>query len=249
MSSLTKQEALIPEAVPDRRSPKSLIDLAVSQGANAEAIGKLWEIQKEWEAHEAKKQFEEAFALFKRNVPKILKTKHVKFANRDGSITEYCHARLDQITDTLGESLRAVGITMSWDASVEGSVTCVLNGFGHTHRGATLASPPDKSGGKNDVQAVGSRTSYLMRYTALMTVGEVPEDAMPDDDGRTSQGLEETAIIEFCDSINDAASIEELRTRFEPAWKAAKTANDLEAQKRFMAVKESRKKNLREMAQ
>lgn len=243
-----EQQALIPEAVA-KPSPKSLIELAVAQGANAEAIGKLWEIQKQWEANEARKQFEEAFALFKRNVPDILKTKHVKFANRDGSITEYHHARLDELTQTVGDALRAVGITMTWDASTEGSVTCVLSGFGHTHRGATLSSPPDKSGGKNDVQAIGSRTSYLMRYTALMTIGEVPKDAIPDDDGRTTEGLTETAVIEFCDTMKDAMSMDELRARFDEAWKAAKAANDLEAQKRFMVVKEQRKKDIREMAQ
>jgi hypothetical protein len=57
-------------------SPADLFEL-VKAGANADAIEKLWQVQKEWKAAEAKDRFDAAFATFKKNAPEILKTKRV----------------------------------------------------------------------------------------------------------------------------------------------------------------------------
>jgi hypothetical protein len=220
------------------------MELALDPNTDADKLTKLLDAQLRWEANEARKQFEAAFSLFKSNAPTILKNAHVKFTNRDGSVTEYWHAKLDELTKTLGESLRAVGITMAWDSGADGSVTCVLNGFGHTHRGATLTSPPDKSGGKNDVQAVGSRSAYLMRYTALMTVGEVPAGVMPDDDGRSSEIMPEQAIEDYCIAIRDESTMEGLKKIFSEAYKKATALSDQSARGRLTTVYEARKREI-----
>jgi hypothetical protein len=237
------QEALLPEVIARPSLQDRLLELALDPNTDADKLTKLLDAQLRWEANEARKQFEAAFALFKRDAPKILKSGHVKFVNRDGSVTEYWHAKLDELTKTLGESLRAVGITMAWDSGADGSVTCVLNGFGHTHRGATLTSPPDKSGGKNDVQAVGSRSAYLMRYTSLMTVGEVPEGAMPDNDGRT-EGIDGSSLEDWLTTIRDAANNDELKHAYFKAKEAANAASDSTAMKQFVAAKDKRYREL-----
>lgn len=59
------------------------------------------------------------------------------------------------------------------------SVTCVLTGHGHEEEN-TLAGPPDASGSKNAIQAIGSTLTYLQRYTLVQALGLAASD---DDDG------------------------------------------------------------------
>ena len=60
-------------------------------------------------------------------------------------------------------------------------VTCVLSHIlGHSER-VTLQASPDQSGGKNNIQAVGSTVTYLERYTLLAVTGLAT--AEQDDDG------------------------------------------------------------------
>lgn len=227
-------------------TPMRLIELAVEKGADASQLAVLMDLQLKWEANEARKNFERAFDKFKADVPAIIKTRHVSFANRDGSQTDYWHAELDKVSTVINEELQKVGITLAWDSqelNARTTVTCVLSGFGHTHRGATLSAPADTSGGKNNVQAVGSSTSYLMRYTMFMTIGEVPQGAMPDDDARTNS-MGETAIEEYCIALRDSFEIAPLQAIFKEAWNKAKGLNDRNAQERFRKVYEEKKADI-----
>lgn len=64
------------------------------------------------------------------------------------------------------------------------SVTCILSHRdGHSEEN-TLSGPADKTGNKNDVQAIGSTQKYLMRYTLEGALGL----ATKDDDGKAAGG-------------------------------------------------------------
>src|ERR1051325_5422130 len=181
------------------RNPAQLIEMAVAQGANADQLGKLFEIQLKWEANEKKKAYDAAWAAFKANPPDISKTKLVSYTNRDASVTQYRHAELDKASKIIGEALKAVGLTHSWRTG-EGEnsrtkVNCVItHTLGHSEDVSSLCGPPDSSGGKNNVQAIGSTTFYLQRYTLFAGTGIVPEGM--DDDGKT-EGMEENAILDY----------------------------------------------------
>jgi hypothetical protein len=234
-------ESLVPAKTP---TPMHLIEMAISKGADANQLAVLMDLQLRWEANEAKKAFDDAFARFKANAPEIVKTKHVSFANRGGDKTDYYHAELDKITDILDESLRAYGIIKTWktsDANGRTTVTCILKGFGHTEEGSTLSGPSDTSGGKNNIQAIGSTVTYLQRYTLLTTCGLAAKSA--DDDGKT-EGLPEDTITDYCIQMQDASDMEDLRKTFKEAWDKAKAAGDTDAMNRFNKVKETRKKEL-----
>jgi hypothetical protein len=234
-------EALVPVKTP---TPMHLIELAVSKGADANQLAVLMDLQLRWEANEAKKAFESAFEKFKANAPAIVKTKHVSFANRTGDKTDYWHAELDKITDILSESLRSYGIIQQWKTSDQNgrtTVTCILKGFGHTEEGSTLSGPSDTSGGKNNIQAIGSTVTYLQRYTLLTTCGLAAKGA--DDDGKTD-GLPEDTILDYCIQMQDASGMDDLRKTFKEAWDKAKAANDTDAMNRFNKLKETRKKEL-----
>src|SRR5690606_8392781 len=62
------------------------------------------------------------------------------------------------------------------------TVTCVLtHKDGHAEENS-LSGPPDGSGSKNAIQAIGSTLTYLQRYTLVQALGLSAAD---DDDGQT----------------------------------------------------------------
>lgn len=217
---------------------------------SADKLAILLDVQLRYEANEARKRFEAAMFEFKRNVPVILRTKHVSIKTKGGDLIEYDHAELDKIVPILNEALMAVGITHYWKTGGENGsvkVTCVLKGFNHTEDGATMVGPPDTSGVKNPAQAVASTVTLFERYTLLASLGMAAKGT--DTDGRPKTGLSETAIDEYCISLNDCAHFEELKGKFAEAWQAAKSANDRNAQERIHKVYETRKKEIFEAAQ
>ena len=239
--------AIVPHIPP---TPMRLIELAVEKGADADQLAKLMELQLKWQANEARLAYLAAMGRFKEKLPQVFKTKRVSFPNTAGTKTEYSHAELDKITEIIGEGLREVGITHAWRPS-EGAngrivMTCVLthNASGHAEDVATLGGPPDTSGGKNNVQAIGSTTFYLQRYTLLAGTGIVPKGL--DNDGATpTEGLPEETIAEYCTAMQDCSEMDSLQKMFKEAWQKAKTCADREAQSRFQKVYEVRKRELR----
>lgn len=167
-----------PVARPDSTG-KSIVQVAIEQGANVEQLERMWALQMQYEANEARKQFVAAMAQFKAEPPKLMKNKKVSYANRGGDVTEYMHATLGSITDAIGAALSVVGISYRWETLQEGAqitVSCILtHAAGHAEK-TTLAAAPDSSGGKNSIQAVGSTVTYLQRYTLLAATGMATED-------------------------------------------------------------------------
>jgi len=173
-------------------TPSQLLQLAMDKGVDLDRLEKLYALQREWEAHEARKAYIVAMAQFKKNAPTILKDKHVSFETLKG-VTEYDHATLGGICEALIAALAEVGITHDWDPDTKDpnriAVTCTLTHvLGHS-KSVTLHAGPDASGGKNSIQAGSSTISYLERYSLLAVAGIATKD-MPDDDGRASGGSE-----------------------------------------------------------
>lgn len=228
------------------RTPMDLIALAVEKGSSADELGKLMELKLRWDANEARLAYIAAMAKFKENAPEILKTHKVRYENKDKSWTEYHHAELDKITESIGEALKAVGITQKWRTG-EGEngrivVTCVLtHEQGHSEDVATLAGPPDASGGKNNIQAIGSTVTYLQRYSLLAGTGLAPEGI--DNDGATD-GMEENAILDYSTQMQDSMNFPELKKVFEECWRKAQKLNDKQAQDRLRKAYEDRKREL-----
>ncbi|MHB1799627.1 MAG: ERF family protein [Vulcanimicrobiaceae bacterium] len=172
-------------------TPAELLQMAVARGADIDKLEKLMELQLKWEANEARKAYMNAMAAFKASPPKLVKNKHVKFTTQKG-VTEYDHATLDSIVEIVGAALSAQGLQHSWRTEqLDGGlikVTCILTHIlGHTES-TSLQGGRDESGGKNNIQAVGSTVSYLQRYTLLAITGLATGDM--DDDGKQSEPVE-----------------------------------------------------------
>jgi hypothetical protein len=73
------------------------------------------------------------------------------------------------------------------------TVTCRLaHKAGHAEE-TSLTGPPDTSGNKNAIQAIGSTLSYLQRYSLVLMLGLA---ASNDDDGTAAAGVDDGPISE-----------------------------------------------------
>lgn len=165
--------------------PADLLQRALAQNADAALLERLWNLQMAYEANEARKAMNTAFAQFKAKAITIMKTKHVSFPSKGGT-TEYDHAELAGVLEAVTPALSEFGLSISWNVGEQHtdwiSVVCTLKHAQGASESVTLGAAPDHSGGKNDIQAIGSAMTYLERYTAKAILG-VAEKGQ-DNDGR-----------------------------------------------------------------
>jgi hypothetical protein len=213
MNMVVKPEPVtkLPEISADANSLMSVISRAASDpGYPMENLEKLLAMKERWDAAEAKKAYVRAMNAFKANPPEILKTKHVSYANKTGGKTEYDHATLDEASPVIAEALSKHGLSHHWDVeNLEGGiikVTCVItHELGHSER-VSLQAGADQSGGKNNIQAVGSTVTYLQRYTLLSATGTAAK-GMDNDGGDLGPKIE---VISEEQAANIQALLEEV---------------------------------------
>lgn len=164
-------------------TPMSLLQQAIAQKVDVAQLEKLMDMQERFEKRQAYKAFVDALGEFKKNVPLILKNRHVEFGK-----TSYMHATIDNVCDILNPALAKYDLSFRWETDQKDGiikVTCILtHGMGHSER-TSLQCLPDSSGGKNAIQAVGSTVTYLQRYTVLTACGVAVQGT--DDDGRAAE--------------------------------------------------------------
>jgi len=168
-------------------APLSPIQAAMVGGITPDDVKKLWDIQKDFEANEARKAYHQALAKFKLNEVVIEKDGHVKHKTKSGQWKEYRHPTLGGAMRIINPILGECGLSLNWKTSQDMenggmlTVTAILtHAMGHSEQTSLSASPED-SGGKNNLQAIGSAETYLQRYTGLPLIGVIAMDA--DDDG------------------------------------------------------------------
>lgn len=192
----------IPQAA-GATNPIQMLAAALASGIDIATLRELTALAKDWEANEARKAFADAFAKFKAQPIEIRRNKLVDFAtkardDRPAGRTTYRHATLDHVCDQVIGKLSKYGLSHSWRPRMAGGkvyvVTRITHRLGHFEE-IELDGPPDTSGGKNSIQAVGSVMYYLERYGLLAILGLAPKDAagnpvIPDDDGRGGAPIE-----------------------------------------------------------
>ena len=161
-------------------TPMDMLRIAIDKDLPIEKLQQLVELQERWEANEARKAYVAAMNAFKADPPDVFKSKHVKFGN-----TEYDHAGLDDAVEEIGKALSKHGLSFRWDCEqIDGGVvrvTCIITHVqGHSEK-TPLQAGHDQSGGKNNIQALGSTVTYLQRYTLFAATGLAAKEM--DDDG------------------------------------------------------------------
>ena len=172
----------------------AVLQQAMANGATGDDLKNLLDVYERLEAREARKAFDIAMALAQAEMPVIVKNRLVDYENKkkddNGQTTRttYRHEDLAQVVDTIKPVLHKHGLAHRFRTDhLDGGqikVTCIITGHGWREE-TSLQSSRDTSGGKNDVQGIGSIVTYLERYTLKAALGLA---AAHDDDGRGSEG-------------------------------------------------------------
>lgn len=166
----------------------------LEQHPSPETLQKLLDMQREYEANEARKAYTAALVALKADLPKVIdRDKLVEFeSSTGGKPTSYRHATLANVMNQVREPLAEHGFAITWHPSTGSNgvtVRCRLTHRAGHFEEVEISAPPDSKGGKNSVQAVGSTITYLERYTALSLLGIATADMddADDNDGEPKQ--------------------------------------------------------------
>lgn len=221
--------------------PLAMAMQAMKAGMSIADMRAMLDLQKDWEANEARKAYVQAMSEFKQNPPEILKRKEVAFNG-----TQYMHATLGDVTQAIMQALAEHGISHRWDTTQSNGqivVTCILtHKLGHSES-TTLEGAPDDSGKKNRIQQMASTVTYLQRYTLLAATGLATKD-MEDDDGRGGQHDNGAMLQEWIANANAATTVEVLRETRKMAGEAFSAAQDVEGWNAFKLVASVKKEAL-----
>lgn len=176
-------------ALPVERVLQAVIAAASDPAVDVGKMRELLGLQKELMAMQAEQQFNEAFARLSRKLPRIKKDGHVEYKNKQTGQMEksFSFATWDTIDRHIRPLLEEEGFTLSFDSAPrqgEGGgiiVTGTLLHIAGHKRTASIPLALDSSGGKNNIQGMGSTFSYGKRYTATALLNIVTEGE--DDDG------------------------------------------------------------------
>lgn len=172
------------------RSEAFIIEL-LARGVRADQINSVMDLRDRQDAKEQEQAMTKAMAGFKSEAIEIIKRKHVKFKT-DKGWTEYDHAELADVVEAVTPHLSRYGLSVTWKPTKQTGdwveITCwVKHDLGGSEQ-ASLGAAPDKTGGKNNIQAIGSTCTYLSRYLTLLLLGLATKGQDNDGRGATPDG-------------------------------------------------------------
>jgi hypothetical protein len=220
----TAENAIVPisEGANGALTPMDMLNRAVMQGADIEVLEKLMALQERWEKNQARKDFDEAVAAAKAKIKPVARSSEGHNRKKYADFAAIARA-VDPVIAEHGLSYR---FRTTQDDRIH--VTCILSHrSGHSEE-TTLAGPPDQTGNKNAIQAIGSTLTYLQRYSLVQMLGLAASD--DDDDGRAA--AHDTVVTD-----QQADEIRALLTETKSdlnrflAWVGAESVSDIPAAK------------------
>ncbi len=152
-------------------TPMSMIEKALATGTTPEMLEKLLALQERWEANQARKSFNEAFASFKSEAIVIVRNRLVT----DGPLKNKRYAELTSFVEAATPALSRNGLSASWAITKDErdwiEVTCIIEHVLGGKKTVSLGGPPDAGGAKNALQARISTVTYLERATLKAACG------------------------------------------------------------------------------
>jgi hypothetical protein len=184
-------------------NPMQMAYQLISSGADFASVKEMMALSKELAADQARRAFDEAVAAAKAEIPTISKNAKGHNDKRYANFAAYAKV-VDPLIAQHGLSYR-----FRTEQTDRITVTCVLSHKGGHSEENSLSGPPDNSGSKNAIQAIGSTLTYLQRYTLIQALGLAASD---DDDGR-SHGKDEQDLAKITEA--QASVIRELMEKAE----------------------------------
>lgn len=234
----TKEPAQRAIATARSATPADLLRIAVEGGADLDRLEKLMGLQERWEAKEAKRAYDAAFAAFKAEAITILKGRKVT----DGPLKGKSYAELHDIVNAVTPALSKHGLSSSWKLTIDEKdwmqVTCYLRHVNGHEESVSMGGPPDAGGAKNAIQARASTKTYLERYTLKAITGLSEQD--DDDDGRGAQRADTAVRDEWIKKAKEARTSAELEQVWKDGVKAIKATRDMGLYNEFKNIVESK---------
>lgn len=196
---LVELEPRQPAGLPTMQStgaltPMALMQLAISRNSDIDLdkMERWMALHERFQAAEAKRQYDEAMAEFKKDPPQLYKDGKVDYTPKNGGArVKFDHETLGNISDIISRAMAPHGLSFRWDVKQENRtvrVTCIVSHRAGHREETQMESLVDESGGKNSIQAIGSATTYLQRYTLRAATGLGVRSGLPDDDDGNSTG-------------------------------------------------------------
>lgn len=220
-------------------SPAAMMLQAMSQGASLEQVEKMMALQERWEAGEARKLYNQAFALFKAEAVRVIKNKDVKA----GPLSGNSYAELHSVVDAVTPALSKHGLSASWkltrDEPAWLEITCTLSHASGHAESVAMGGPPDAGGAKNALQARASTITYLERYT-LKAICGVAEGGQDDDGAGGSSGAKNATPAADESLVNDgeAAAMNGMKA-LTTWWAGLTTRQRSDMQKGYPALRKA----------
>lgn len=186
-------------------NPGRLLELAITQGAGVDQLGKLMDLQERWQAQQSKELFFQALSKFQHECPPINKSK-------GGYDDRYFYAPLDKTTEIIKPVLYKCGLTYRWEqqeTEKQIAVNCIITHIAGHSETTQLTGEPDGSGSKNAIQARGSTVQYLRRYTLESALG-ISTTFIDDDACKAVQLISEKQASDLEALISELAANKDL---------------------------------------
>jgi len=164
---------------------EQLMAKAVEQG-NLDMVKEFMDLRDREEAKQARLDFLEAMATFKKDPPAVAKDKHNLQYNSN-------YASLEAWLSAVTPALAALQLFVSWDQTQDPqtsqiSVTCTVTHQNGHKESTTMVGPPDNSGKKNPLQMIRSSNTYLRVGTLESILGMTSGLFSCNDDGNSGTG-------------------------------------------------------------
>ena len=194
-------------------SPMAMAIAALQSGMSPEQISAMMDLQDRYNATQAKKAYDEAFAAFKAESVRIIKGRDVK----EGPLKGKSYAELHDVVNAVTPALSKHGLSSSWKLTRDEKdwmeVTCYLRHVGGHEESVSMGGPPDVGGAKNAIQARASTKTYLERYTLKAITGLSEQNDDNDGNGVASQ-----ASADLRDELISRVAQAETQAELEDLW-------------------------------
>jgi hypothetical protein len=179
---------------------------ATAGNVNVDVMSKLLDMQERVMNKQAEVAFNQAMTKLQSKLPTIRKDGKIEFTDKNGVKREIAFARYEDIDAGIRPLLIEEGFSISFNTQWADSV--IISGTlahkdGHS-RTSSMRLPLDTSGSKNNLQAMGSTTSYGKRYLVGMLLNIVTKGE--DDDGKTFDIISFEEAAEIDNLINETKS-------------------------------------------
>ena len=225
-----------------------VLHLAVEKGADIETIERLVKMQKDMADEAARREYASAMSRVQAGMRRIS-------ADATNPQTHSKYATYAALDREVRPMYSEAGFALSFDTGASEPdtvlVLCHVSHAGGHDKTYRALMPADGKGAKgNDVMtrthATGAAMSYGMRYLLKMifnvAIGEDDTDGntIPSTHGKMSPEI----LAETLEVLNGTRSLEALRDVYEQGMTMAKRTKDIDAQKKILAAKDAKKKEL-----